>query len=195
MDEGKILLINLSKGKIGDLNSGLLGMIVVGKLLMSALSREDTARDARRDFFLYIDEFQNYTTESISVILSEARKYRLDLILAHQFIAQLEEKIRDSVFGNVGSMVAFRVGVPDTELLVKQYGPEFNERDLIAIDNQNAFVKLLIKGQPSRPFNMQTVKVDKGSHEVREKLKELSRLTYGRDLGDIEREILERLRL
>ncbi len=194
MDEGKILLVNLSKGKIGDLNAQLIGMIIVGRLLMAALSRGDMPDDQRRDFYLYIDEFQNFTTDSIGVILSEARKYRLCLTLAHQFIAQLEDNIREAVFGNVGSMMAFRVGVPDTEFLVKQFGPEFTERDLISVENGQAFAKLLVGGEPSRPFNLKTLRVPNGSIEVREKLKELSRLTYGRDLAEIEAEILARLR-
>ncbi len=194
MDTSKILLVNLSKGKIGDINSSLLGMIVTGRLLLAALSRVDMEESERKDFYLYIDEFQNYTTDSISVILSEARKYRLCLNLAHQFISQLTDEIRSAVFGNVGSMAAFRVGAEDTEFLIKQFGPEFTEKDLISIENQNAFVKLLIQGQPARPFNMKTMNAEKGSIEVREKLKELSRLTYGRDIGDIDREILERLR-
>lgn len=194
MDNQKILLVNLSKGKIGDINSGLLGMIITGRLLLAALSRVDQPAEERKDFYLYIDEFQNYTTDSIAVILSEARKYKLCLNLAHQFIGQLTDEIRTAVFGNVGSMAAFRVGVEDTEFLVKPFGPEFTEKDLISIDNRNAFVKLLIGGQPSRPFNMKTLEKKKGSVEVKEKLKELSRLTYGRDLEDIEAEILQRLR-
>ena len=194
MDGSKILLVNLSKGKIGDINSSLLGMIITGRLLLAALSRVDMEEADRKDFYLYIDEFQNYTTDSIATIPSEARKYRLDLTLAHQFIDQLTDEIRTAVFGNVGSLVSFRVGVSDTELLTKQFGPEFNEKDLISIENQHAFAKMLIKGQPARPFNMKTMNAEKGSIEVREKLKELSRLTYGRDIGDIDREILERLR-
>lgn len=194
MDNQKILLVNLSKGKIGDINSSLLGMIITGRLLLAALSRVDQPVEQRKDFYLYIDEFHNYTTDSIAVILSEARKYRLCLNLAHQFIGQLTDEIRTAVFGNVGSMAAFRVGVEDTEFLVKPFGPEFTEKDLISIDNYNAYMKLLINGQPSRPFNMKSFAPKKGSVEVREKLKELSRLTYGRDLEDIEGEILQRLR-
>lgn len=194
MDEGKILLVNLSKGKIGDLNAQLVGMIIVGRILMAALSRVDIPAEERKDFYLYIDEFQNFTTDSISVILSEARKYRLCLTLAHQFIAQLDDPIREAVFGNVGSMMTFRVGAADTEFLIKSFGPEFTERDLISVENYNAFVKLLVKGSPTRPFNLKTLKLPNGSIEVREKLKELSRLTYGRDLAEIESEILARLR-
>ena len=154
MDGGKILLVNLSKGKIGDINAGLLGMVITGKILMAALSRVDIAdADKRRDFNLYIDEFQNFTTDSIATILSEARKYRLNLTMAHQFIAQLDEKISDAVFGNVGSELVMRVGVQDAEFLVKQFEPVFNQNDLINIDNLNAYAKILINGQTSKPFN------------------------------------------
>lgn len=181
MDEGKILLINLSKGRIGDINAGLLGMIVVGKLLMASLSRVDVPQENRKDFYLYIDEFQNFTTDSIAVILSEARKYRLDLIIAHQFIAQLTDKIRDAVFGNVGSIIAFRTGSSDAEVLEKQFAPIFTKDDLINIDNFNAFVKLLIGGQTSNPFNIKTILTPRGDQEMREKIKELSRNKYGLD--------------
>lgn len=194
MDEEKILLVNLAKGRIGDINAGLLGMIITGRLLLAALSRTDIDEKDRRDFYLYVDEFQNFTTDSIAVILSEARKYHLNLTLAHQFIAQLTDQIREAVFGNVGSMAAFRVGATDTEHLVKHFGPTFTERDLITIENQNAIAKILIKGEPSTPFNFKTVSAPQGSAEVRDKLKELSRLTYGRDLAEVEQEILTRLR-
>ena len=126
--------------------------------------------------------------------MAEARKYRLDLILAHQYIGQLTEQIRDAVFGNVGSLISFRVGVPDQETLIKTFSPEFTEKDLLSLDNQNAIVRLLIDGQPAQPFNIRTSQVEAGDETVREKLKELSRLTYGRELGEIEREIMERLR-
>lgn len=180
MDEGKILLVNLSKGKIGDINANLLGMIITGKILMAALSRVDTPEDQRRDFNLYIDEFQNFTTDSISTILSEARKYRLSLIMAHQFIAQLTEKIRDAVFGNVGSIISFRVGAADAEFLVKQFTPVFNENDLVNIDNFHAYAKILINGQTSKPFNIKTLLPGKGDKEIGDKIKELSRLKYGK---------------
>jgi len=149
MDSGKILLINLSKGKIGDINAGLLGMVFTGKILMAALSRVDIADERqRRDFNLYIDEFQNFTTDSIATILSEARKYHLNLTMAHQFIAQLDEKIRDAVFGNVGSELVMRVGVQDAEFLVKQFEPAFSQNDLMNVDNLNALAKILINGRP-----------------------------------------------
>jgi energy-coupling factor transporter ATP-binding protein EcfA2 len=194
MDEGKILLVNLSKGRIGDINAGLLGMVIVGKLLMAALSRVDVPQEKRRDFYLYIDEFQNFTTDSIATILSEARKYRLDLVIAHQFIAQLIEKIRDAVFGNVGTIIAFRVGTEDAEFLAKQFEPVFNQTDLINLDNFNAYLKILISGQTSKPFNIRTLPVKTGDRALHEKIKEMSRLTYGKDRQEVETEILKRLR-
>ena len=195
MDSGKILLINLSKGKIGDINANLLGMVITGKLLMAALSRVDIAdQNARKDFNLYIDEFQNFTTDSISTILSEARKYRLNLTIAHQFIAQLTEKIRDSVFGNVGAQIVFRVGVQDAEFLAKQFEPVFDVNDLINIPNLNAHAKILINGHPASPFNIGEGFPPKGSPEVTEKLKEFSRLQYGMERNIVEEEIYKRLR-
>ena len=194
MDERKILLVNLAKGKIGDINAGLLGMIVTGRLLLAALSRADIDENQRQDFYLYIDEFQNFTTDSIAVILAEARKYRLNLILAHQFVAQLTDPIRESVFGNVGSLASFRVGPTDAEFLNKHFSPPFSEKSLISIENQNAFLKLLINGEPARPFNIKTIDTPEGSIELRNKLKELSRLTYGRDLREVEQNIISRLK-
>lgn len=197
MDNHKILLVNLSKGKIGDINAGLLGMVITGKILMAALSRVDIAdADKRPDFNLYIDEFQNFTTDSISTILSEARKYRLNLTMAHQFIAQLTDTIKDSVFGNVGSELVFRVGVSDAEFLVKQFEPEFNQNDLINIDNLNAYAKLLINGQTSKPFNMRVLGTSwgGGNKELAEKFKEYSRMKYGRERQAIEDDIYRRLR-
>jgi type IV secretory pathway TraG/TraD family ATPase VirD4 len=197
MDSGKILLVNLSKGKIGDINAGLLGMIFTGKILMAALSRADIKEgEGRRDFNLYIDEFQNFATDSISTILSEARKYRLNLVIAHQFIAQLTEKIRDSVFGNVGSQIVFRIGADDAEFIVKQFSPVFNENDLINIDNMNAHTKLLINGATSNPFNMRIRNTSWGGGDrvLAEKIKEISRLKYGVDRDFVEQEIFERLR-
>ncbi|HVN26079.1 MAG TPA: DUF87 domain-containing protein [Candidatus Paceibacterota bacterium] len=197
MDDGKILLINLAKGRIGDINAGLLGMIFTGKILMAALSRVDIAdADRRRDFNLYIDEFQNFTTDSISTILSEARKYRLNLTMAHQFIAQLTDKIKDAVFGNVGSQLVFRVGVQDAEFLVKQFEPVFDQNDLLNIDNLNAYAKILINGQTSKPFNIriETTSWNGGDKVFAEKLKEYSRVKYGEERHAIEADIYRRLR-
>ena len=196
MDSSKILLVNLSKGRIGDLNASLLGLIFTGKILMSALSRADMPEKDRKDFYLYIDEFQNFATDSISTILSEARKYKLDLTIAHQYIAQLTDKIRDSVFGNVGSLLALRVGVQDAEFLEKQFAPTFNKNDLINIDNFNAYARLLIGGQTSRPFNMKIGGNSRngGDKALGEKIKEYSRLKYGQDRQIVEDEIYKRLR-
>ncbi|MEA2112698.1 MAG: TraM recognition domain-containing protein [Patescibacteria group bacterium] len=191
MDEKKILLVNLSKGRLGDINSHLLGLIIVGKILMATLSRVDTTTTPP-PFYLYIDEFQNITTDSISTILSEARKYGLSLNIAHQFIAQLDEGIRDSVFGNVGSMAVFRVGQDDAEYLSKQFEPAFDAKDITSIDNWNAYLKILANGQPQAPFNIQTIAPQQDNPENIEKLKELSNLKYGKDRELIEKEIMKK---
>jgi hypothetical protein len=195
MDGKKIFIANLSKGRLGDVNSNLLGLIIVGKILMAAFSRVDTPEDQRPDFYLYVDEFQNFTTESIAIILAEARKYRLDLIIAHQFIAQLRENIRDAVIGNVGSMVTFRVGADDAEFLAKQYEPTFNQQDLMNIDNFNAYLKLLINNQTSTPFNIRIPFRKEGNPEIASKIKELSRLRYGQEREIVEREIQKRSKI
>ncbi|KKQ13026.1 MAG: hypothetical protein US25_C0043G0002 [Candidatus Moranbacteria bacterium GW2011_GWE1_36_7] len=194
MDSGKILLVKLSKGKIGEINAHLLGMVIVGKILMNALARSDTPEDERRDFYLYLDEFQNVTTNSISQILSEARKYRLCLIIAHQFIGQLKEEISKAVFGNVGSMVALRVGPEDSEFLEKQFAPIFTASDLVNVDNYKGFARVLISGELSKPFNVNFNPPTRGNQEAANYLKELSRLKYGRDAAIVNREIMERAR-
>lgn len=192
MDEGKILLVKLSKGKIGEINAHLLGMVIVGKILMNALARGDVPEEQRKDFYLYLDEFQNVTTNSISQILSEARKYRLCLIIAHQFIGQLKEEISKAVFGNVGSMVAFRVGPEDAEFLQKQFEPIFMASDLVNVDNYNCFARVLVNSELSKPFNMKTYPPTKGDQVAANYMKELSRLKYGRDANIVNREIMER---
>jgi type IV secretory pathway TraG/TraD family ATPase VirD4 len=195
MDDKKILLINLSKGKIGETNSHLLGMIMVGKILMAALSRTDIPEKEREDFYLYIDEFQNVTTDSISQILSEARKYKLNLIIAHQFIGQLSEEISKAVFGNVGSLCAFRVGPEDAEFLEKQFDPVFTAKDLVNVDNYNGFVKILIDNETTKPFNIKTYPPDDGDLEIAKHLKEMSRLKYGRDVAIVNEEIIRRTKI
>ena len=189
MDKKKILLVNLSKGRLGDINANLIGLILVGKILMAALSRSDSFGADLPPFYLYIDEFQNITTDSISQILSEARKYKLSLTIAHQFIAQLEDEIKEAVFGNVGSIASFRVGADDAEYLAKQFEPVFTENDLLNLDNRNCYVKLLAAGRPVRPFSMQTLPPERGDMGIVDKLKELSYLTYGKDKSLIEEEI------
>jgi len=193
MDEGKILLINLSKGRIGEINSYLLGMIVVGKILMAALSRVDMPESERKDFYFYIDEFQNVTTDSISQILSEARKYKLNLVIAHQFIGQLSEEISKAVFGNVGSLAAFRVGPEDAEFLEKQFEPVFTASDLVNVDNYNCFVRLLMNNESTKPFNIKTYPPTEGSREQAELIKQYSRLRYGRDRAVVEEEVGKRV--
>lgn len=198
MDEQKILLLDLSKGKLGDLNAYLIGMVLVGKILMAALSRTDLDAAARKDFYLYIDEFQNFITDSISTILSEARKYGLDLTIAHQYIGQISQKgdtaIRDAVFGNVGTMVAFRIGTEDAEFLGKEFAPVFTPFDLVNVEAYTANAKILIDNTASRPFNMSMYPPAKGDTKLTAAIKQLSRLKYGRDREIVEAEIQERLR-
>ncbi len=191
MDQKKILLVNLSKGRLGEINSHLLGLIIVGKITMAALSRVD-ASTPPPNFYLYIDEFQNVTTESISVILSEARKYKLSLNMAHQFIAQLDEGIKNSVFGNVGSMAVFRVSNDDAEYLAKQFEPTFEAKDIANLDNREAYLKILANGQPQTPFNIRTVDSQRGNPEIAEQLKELSSLKYGTEREVVEKNIISR---
>ncbi len=198
MNSQKIILLKLSKGKIGDMNAYLLGMIMVGKILDGALKRGDMRPEDRKDFYLYIDEFQNFLTDSINAILSEARKYGLNLIIAHQFIGQLvgsggDTKIRDSIFGNVGSMVSFRVGVEDAEFLEKEYAPVFTAYDLVNVEAFTCNMKLLIDNTASRPFNMKPIMPKRPeSKELAQMMKELSRYKYGRKRELIEAELQER---
>ena len=196
MDQQKILLLNLSKGQVGEMNAYLLGMVLVGKILAASLSRTDAPQARRKDFYLYIDEFQNFTTDSISIILSEARKYNLNLIMAHQYLGQLvkgaDTTIKDAVFGNVGTIVLFQIGSEDAEAMVKNFTPVFNEFDLINIEKYNAYVKLLVDNTTSRPFSMAIPKLPDGNAVVAQKIKELSRLKYGRERSVVEAEIFAR---
>jgi len=201
MDKKKILLVDLAKGLVGEMNAYLLGMILVGKILMAALSRTDLPQEQRKDFYLYIDEFQNFTTDSICSILSEARKYNLNLIMAHQYLGQLVKKqdtsIKDAVFGNVGTWILFKVGSEDAEVMAKEFAPVFNQYDLINIEKFTAYVKLLIDNTASRPFSMATPWPLPGvkREELAGKIKTLSRLKYGQDRNIIEAEIMRRARL
>ncbi len=194
MDEEKILIVNLSKGKLGDVNSFLLGMVIVGKLLIAAFSRTDIPENERKDFNLYIDEFQNVTTTTISSILSEARKYRLNLTIAHQFIGQLSEDITKSVFGNVGSMMSFRIGPEDAKFLTSEFAPVFNENDLTNFDNFSGALRLLINGETSKPFNIKTVPPKEGNTKTASLIKDLSRIKYGRNRDSVEAELYSRLK-
>ncbi len=192
MDNKKILLVNLSKGRLGDINANLLGLIIVGKILMASLSRVDLVGKDFAPFYLYIDEFQNITTDSISAIFSEARKYKLSLTVAHQFIAQLEDDIRDSVFGNVGSIASFRVSSEDGEYLEKQFSPVFSAKDLMNVDNLNCYIKLLSNGRPVRPFSLFIPFPPKGDASHIDRIKQLSYLKFGRDRELVEAEIMKK---
>lgn len=194
MDEGKILLVNLSRGRTGDLNSKLLGMIFVMKFEAAAMSRADVPEEYRRDFCLYVDEFQNFSTESFADILSQARKYHLNLIVANQFTTQLSEEIRDAVFGNVGSVVCFRVGTNDAEFLAKQYAPIFDIDDLQFLPNANTAVRMMIGGVPVQPFSMATLPpLGNPNQQLAEALKQLSAAKYGKAKAKVEQEIFTRL--
>lgn len=194
MDNKKILLVNLSKGRLGEMNANLIGLVLVGKIQMAALSRVDMYGQKMNDFYLYIDEFQNVTTDSIASILSEARKYRLSLNVAHQYISQLEENIKNAVFGNVGSMAVFRVSPEDATFLEDKFKPTFMASDIMKLDNYNAYVSMLVNGQPVKPFNMKTLPPVSGNLEIVDKIKELSYLKYGRLREEIEDEIMEKYR-
>lgn len=195
MDEGKILLVNLSKGKTGELNSKLLGMIFVMKFQAAAMSRSDVPEEERRDFCLFVDEFQNFSTDSFATILSEARKYRLNLTVANQFTTQLTEEIRDAVFGNIGSIISFRVGTTDAEFLAKQFAPVFDVDDLQRVPNHNAVVRMLIGGVPTQSFSMSTVPLlGEPNAQLGTALKQLSSAKYGRPRAKAGAEIMDRLR-
>ncbi len=192
MDEKKILLVNLAKGRIGEINANLIGMIFVGKILMAALSRVDDPSKRFAPFYLHMDEFQNVSTNSISAILSEARKYKLGLTIAHQFIAQLSPDIKDAVFGNVGSMATFRVGPEDAQFLEQQYSPVFTDSDLMNIPNREAYVRMLANGIPTSAFSMHTVAPKDTDPNRVAALKAASLARYGRSRVEIEAEIQAR---
>ncbi len=180
MDEGKILILDLSKGRIGEDNSRLLGALLITKLQLAAMSRVDIPEEKRKDFYLYVDEFQNFATESFANILSEARKYRLNLIVGHQYITQMDEIVRDAVFGNVGTLAVFRVGAEDAEFLEKEFSPEFTAEDLVNLPKYNIYLKLMIDGLASHPFSAHTLPPPVPLKESnREKIIDASRERYG----------------
>jgi hypothetical protein len=194
MDNKKILIVNLSKGKTGELNSKLLGMIFVMKFQAAAMSRADVSRDQRPDFCLYVDEFQNYSTDSFADIMSEARKFGLNLIVANQFTTQLTDEVRDAVFGNIGTVVALRVGVADAEFLAKQFAPSFDVDDLQRIPNGNAAVRTMIHGVPTQPFSIAGLPpIDTNNTELSDALKQLSAAKYGRPKVVVDKEITARI--
>ncbi len=200
MDEGKILLVNLAKGKLGEENSSFLGLILVPKILLAAMSRVDMPEEKRRDFFLYVDEFQNFATPDFAQILSEARKFRLNLCVANQFIGQMDEEVKNAVFGNVGTLVAFRVGVTDANYLQHWFTPVFNEGDLINVDVYNAYINTIVGNKPMSPFSIDMRKDMSAqkkieNSKVAEAVLSLSRLKYGRPKELVEAEISQRAKL
>ena len=190
MDKKKIFLVNLSKGKLGELNANLLGLILVGKFAQAALSRVNSTE--RPDFYLYLDEFQNIVTPAISSILSEARKYRLSLNIAHQYLGQIPDDIKNAVFGNVGSMCVYRVGPDDAQFLEKQFAPTFTAADIMRVSSFNCYMKLLSNSVPQKPFSMSIPNNPKGNAEQVQALKEMSYLKYGRDRDEVEAEIMSK---
>jgi len=194
MDNKKILLVNLSKGRTGDLNSKLLGMIFIMKFQSAAMSRAKIPESERKDFALFVDEFQNFSTDSFATIMSEARKYHLNLIVANQFTTQLTEEIRDAIFGNIGTTIAFRVGDRDAEALDKYFQPAFDETDLLRLPNHNTIVRTMIDGVPTQPFSMATLPpLGNPNQRLSEALKQLSAAKYGRPRSVVEDEIFARM--
>ncbi len=190
MDKGKILIVNLSKGKIGEDASHLLGALIITKLQLAAMSRVDLPEEERRDFYLYVDEFQNFATEAFANILSEARKYHLSLVLAHQYITQMDEKVRDAIFGNIGTIVTFRVGAADAEFLEKEFLPDFSADDLVNLAKWSIYLKLMIDGVASRAFSAATLTPFlKPTKSYRDKIIKVSREHYGTERKTIEEKI------
>lgn len=200
MDNGKILLINLSKGKLGEENSTFLGLVTVPKILAAAMSRADVPEDQRKDFFLYVDEFQNFATPDFAVILSEARKYHLGLTVANQFIGQMDEEVKNAVFGNVGTMICFRVGVSDANFIQREFQPLFTESDIINVERFHAYMKTIVNNEPVDPFSIDMTKdmdvlKKERNEQVAKAIIQLSRLKYGRPKELVEAEISTRARL
>ena len=190
MDEKKVLLMNLSKGRVGEDNSALLGAMMITKIQLAAMSRIDMAEEQRKDFFLYVDEFQNFATESFATILSEARKYRLNLIIAHQYIEQLGDVVKAAVFGNIGTMVVFRIGADDAEFLEKEFAPIFTETDLVNLPNYHVYLKLMIDGVTSDPFSAVTMPPIGQRNNNRNSIIRVSRERYAQDRVKVEEKIL-----
>lgn len=190
MDERKVLLMDLSKGRVGEDNSALLGAMMITKIQLAAMSRIDMVESERKDFFLYVDEFQNFATESFATILSEARKYRLNLIIAHQYIEQLGDVVKAAVFGNIGTMVVFRIGAEDAEFLEKEFAPTFTETDLVNLPNYHIYLKLMIDGVTSEPFSAITMPPIGQRNNNRSSIIRVSRERYAQDRTQVEEKIL-----
>jgi hypothetical protein len=190
MDEGKVLIVNLSKGKIGEDNCSLLGAMIVTKIQLAALSRGDLPGNKRKSFYLYVDEVHNFLTLSFADILSEARKYGLSLVLCHQYIEQLDEKIRPAIFGNVGTLIAFRVGARDAQFLKNEFNPVFSNADLVHLPNYHIYLKLMIDGVTSRPFSAITLPPFETRTSHKTMVIETSRMKFARMRPEVEREIM-----
>ncbi len=200
MDNGKIVFLKLAKGLLGEEDSNFLGNVLVPKILSAALSRQEIPKEQRRPFFLYVDEFQNFATPDFAQMLSEVRKYGVGLILANQFVSQIDEQVRDAIFGNTGTQMTYRVGVQDAAILAKEFEGVFNETDLANVPAQNIYVKTVVNGTPVPPFSMNVardLKAEKaqGSPEISRMVKELSRLKFGRDVAEVAEEIERRAKL
>lgn len=200
MDQGKLLFINLSKGELGEENSNFLGLVIVPRILMAAMSRADVPEESRRDFYLYVDEFQNFATPDFAQILSEARKYHLSLTVANQFVGQIDEEIKNAIFGNVGSIISYRVGVSDAQLLAREFAPTFGEDDLLNIEKYNVYIRTLVNNEPVPPFSMALSsdimdKLKNRNHKLADAIREMSKLKFGRDVRLVEQEIARRAKL
>ena len=192
MDEGKILIVNLAKGKIGEDNCSLLGALIATKIQLSALSRIDLPEDKRKPFYLYVDEIHSFITLSFADILSEARKYGLNLILAHQYIEQLDERIRAAIFGNIGTLISFRIGAEDAKYLAQEFSPVFDETDLINLPNFHIYLKLMIDGVTSQPFSASTLPHVERNKSYKNKIIDFSRNRYTKPRSSVEREMSSR---
>ena len=187
MDKGKIVIINLSKGKIGEDNSALLGSMFITKFQLDAMSRANVPEKDRKDFYLYVDEFQNFATEAFATILSEARKYKLNLTMANQYIAQMPEEVRDAVFGNVGSVLAFQLGFDDAEYISQQFGEEVLPPDLVSLSKYNAYMRLLVEGMPTKTFSLVTLPspAPARDNDIISKVVKVSRERYSGKVSEI----------
>jgi hypothetical protein len=186
MDNRKILLLKVSKGLLGEENASLLGSMIITKMYQAAMSRADIAEDKRADFYLYIDEFQNFATNTFAEILSEARKYRLNLTIAHQYMGQLNDTVRKTVFGNVGSMISFRVGAEDAAILEQEYNPVFKERDIINLGVREFYIKMSVNGELREAFSGRTLDAPKQEKDYTQQIIAASRATYCRPKKDVE---------
>jgi hypothetical protein len=192
MDEGKILLVNLSRGQVGEDNAAILGALMVTKIQLAAMSRADMPLEDRRPFYLYVDEFQNFATDSFAVILSEARKYGLNLTVANQYVSQMPEVVRDAVFGNVGTMVSFRIGPGDSTVLGKYFEPVFEAADLTKLHNQNIFISMIIDGEKAAPFSSATLRMPDPENDLTQTIIQLTRARLASKRDDVENDIRSR---